>query len=287
MSAVRLRRLKADYERLSEYVRRHPRLKMIQVEGDPPERYQLEMQIKSIRMTGGELQPVQSHLVEIALPLAYPRTPPQCRMLSPVFHPNIAPHAICVGDHWGAGESLQSIVARIGEMLAYQSYNVKSPLNGEAARWVEENKERLPLDRVSLLVEDEQPATAVSTTVPAVKPMAPVAPLPRSVTATGQSESPPLTLSQRLELKPAVPVAPLVPPQSVAASSPVPPPVVTAAVNTPATSPATSATSSPPPAARDLVSIVCPNCSTRYQVGQDSSGRRVRCRKCQQVFVAS
>ena len=52
-------RLSLDGERL-----------LIQVEGDPPERYQLEMQIKSLRMTGGELQPVQSHLVEIALPLA-------------------------------------------------------------------------------------------------------------------------------------------------------------------------------------------------------------------------
>ena len=29
------------------------------------------------------------------------------------------------------------MVSRIGEMLAYQSFNVKSPLNGEAARWVE------------------------------------------------------------------------------------------------------------------------------------------------------
>jgi ubiquitin-protein ligase len=154
MSTVRLRRLRADYEKLSEYLRRHPRLRLIQTEGDPPEKYQIEYQIKSLRMAHGELQPVQRHIVEIALPLNYPRTPPQCRMLSPVFHPNIAPHAICVGDHWGAGESLQSIVARIGEMLAYQSYNVKSPLNGEAARWVEENKHRLPLDGVSLLVEE-------------------------------------------------------------------------------------------------------------------------------------
>ena len=59
-------------------------------------------------------------------------------MLTPIFHPNIAPHAICIGDHWSAGEPLASIMARIGEMIAYQSYNTKSPLNGEAARWVKE-----------------------------------------------------------------------------------------------------------------------------------------------------
>lgn len=160
MSTVRLRRLTADIAKVREYVRRHPRVRLIQTIGDPPERYQLEYRIKSLRMVGNELQTVPAHMVEIVLPLNYPRLPPVCRMLSPVFHPNIAPHAICVGDHWGAGESLASIIMRIGEMLAYQSYNVKSPLNGEAARWVELNKDRLPLDAVSLLPEEESPATS-------------------------------------------------------------------------------------------------------------------------------
>src|SRR3954464_15330922 len=154
MSTVRLRRLQADSAKLQDYVRRHPRVRLMQMEGDPPERYQLEYRIKSLRMVNGDLQLVQNHLVEVALPRNYPRTPPQCRMLSPVFHPNIAPHAICVGDHWGAGESLSSLVARIGEMLAYQSYNTKSPLNGEAARWVDENMDRLPLDAVTMTVEE-------------------------------------------------------------------------------------------------------------------------------------
>jgi predicted Zn finger-like uncharacterized protein len=156
MSTVRLRRLAADYAKLQDYARRHPRVRLVQADGDPPERYQIEYRIKSVRMVAGELQPVANHLVEVSLPRNYPRTPPQCRMLSPVFHPNIAPHAICVGDHWSAGESLQSIITRIGEMLAYQSYNVKSPLNGEAARWVEQNKDRVPLDPVSLLVDESR-----------------------------------------------------------------------------------------------------------------------------------
>ncbi len=154
MSNVRLRRLQADYENLLDYIRRHPRLRLIQTAGEPPEQYQVEYRIKSLRQVGDDLQPIKSHIVEISLPRNYPRTPPQCRMLTPVFHPNIAPHAICVGDHWSAGEPLKSIVARIGEMLAYQSYNVKSPLNGEAARWVEQHLEELPLDNVSLLVEE-------------------------------------------------------------------------------------------------------------------------------------
>lgn len=173
MSTVRLKRLQADHDRLFEYARLHPRLKLILAEGDPPERYQLEYRVRSLRQIDGELKPIKSHLVEITLPRNYPRNPPQCRMLSPVFHPNIAPHAICVGDHWSAGESLKSIVQRIGEMLAYQSYNVKSPLNGEAARWVDENEERLPLDKISMLVDERESGIPAPGALPPAAPMRP------------------------------------------------------------------------------------------------------------------
>jgi ubiquitin-protein ligase len=152
MSTVRLRRLSADYERLQQILARHPRIKLVHAEGVPPERYELEFRIRSMRQAGDELVSADRHRVEINLPLDYPRLPPQCRMLTPVFHPNIAPHAICVGDHWNAGEPIWSIVSRIGEMIAYQSYNVKSPLNGEAARWVEQNLDQLPTDRANLLL---------------------------------------------------------------------------------------------------------------------------------------
>ena len=154
MSTVRLRRLQADYEKLRDYVSRHPRLQLIQAEGTPPERYQLEYRIRGLRQNDDDLSMVKSHMVEIALPLNYPRMPPQCRMLTPIFHPNIAPHAICIGDHWSPGEPLWSIVARIGEMIAYQSYNTKSPLNGEAARWVDQHLDELPLDPVSMMPDD-------------------------------------------------------------------------------------------------------------------------------------
>ncbi len=187
MSTVRLRRLTADSNMLQDYVRRHPRVRLLQMDGNPPERYQFEYRIKSLRMVGAELQTVQSHLVEVTLPRNYPRTPPQCRMLSPVFHPNIAPHAICVGDHWGAGETLASIVIRIGEMLAYQSYNVKSPLNGEAARWVEQNKDRLPLDPVSLLPEEERPNSPAPSSEPG--------PNPATATSTDDASTPQFSVS--------------------------------------------------------------------------------------------
>ncbi len=168
MSMVRLRRLHADHAKLCDYVRQQPRVQLLRAEGDPPEIYQLRYQVTGLRQKEDGLNRVDEHLVEITLPLNYPRLPPQCRMLTPVFHPNIAPHAICIGDHWNSGESLTSIVARIGELLSYQSYNTKSPLNGEAARWVDQNMQSLPLDPVSFVPND----------LPAVAAPAPAAPRP-------------------------------------------------------------------------------------------------------------
>jgi ubiquitin-protein ligase len=203
MSTVRLRRLQADYEKVRDYVNRHPRLQLIQADGTPPERYQLEYRIRGLRQTAEDLSTVKSHMVEIALPLNYPRMPPQCRMLTPIFHPNIAPHAICIGDHWSPGEPLWSIVARIGEMIAYQSYNTRSPLNGEAARWVDQHVDELPLDPVSMMPDDE---TAVAAAVPSTSPPRPVAPPP----ARSVAPSPPVY----------APAAPA--PASVAMSPPAP-----------------------------------------------------------------
>jgi len=67
-------------------------------------------------------------------------------MRSPVFHPNIDPTKICICDHWSSGQTLPSLFLQIAEMIAYQSYNTKSPLNAKAAAWAEQNFDKLPLD---------------------------------------------------------------------------------------------------------------------------------------------
>jgi ubiquitin-protein ligase len=208
MSTVRLKRLHADYEKMRDYVNRHPRLQLIQAEGTPPERYQLEYRIRSLRQTDDDLSMVKSHMVEIALPLNYPRMPPQCRMLTPIFHPNIAPHAICIGDHWSPGEPLWSIVARIGEMIAYQSYNTKSPLNGEAARWVDQHVDELPLDPVSMMPDDVGASTSAGAGVPA----------PAGAPIAAMAPSPPVRLPP--VFAPPRAAAPLVSPPAPAPASP-------------------------------------------------------------------
>ena len=148
--SVRLKRLRADAERVHQCFDAHPLIRVVEALGDPPERYRFALAVRGLAALQDAVVEKDSHLVEVYLTLSYPRQAPQCRMLTPVFHPNIAPHAVCIGDHWSAGQSLVEVVVRIAEMIAFQSYNVKSPLNGAAARWAEEHADRLPVDATDL-----------------------------------------------------------------------------------------------------------------------------------------
>jgi len=151
MLQSRIRRLKADYDRILGTFTNHPFIRLVEVQGEPPEKYTFEFQVTGlVPMEDGIPTPGTAHRAEVFLPQDYPRRPPFCRMISPVFHPNIDPTKICIGDHWSAGESLAALVIRIGEMICYQSYNVKSPLNAEAAAWADQNLEKLPLQKADL-----------------------------------------------------------------------------------------------------------------------------------------
>ena len=147
----RLRRLQSDFETVSRVFAENPRVRLVRTEGTPPERYVFTVQVAGLVPAGDtDFSPGHEHQIEVFLPADYPRRPPVCRMLTPVFHPNIDPQKICIGDHWSAGQSLASLIVRIAEMICFQSYNLKSPLNAAAAAWAEQNVERLPLERIDL-----------------------------------------------------------------------------------------------------------------------------------------
>lgn len=146
---MRTRRLIADAQAMTDALRHSDVIKILGVEGDPPDVYRLEYLIRSLAPgedADDEPTPRDVHQVEIRLTADYPRISPKCKMLTPVYHPNIDPSHICVGDHWTAGERLVDLVVRIGEMLAYQAYNIRSPLDARAAMWADLNPDKLPTD---------------------------------------------------------------------------------------------------------------------------------------------
>jgi ubiquitin-protein ligase len=148
----RLRRLKADADKVSAAFAQHPHIRVLGVEGNPPEKYTFEFRVTAlVPQKEGPATPGVSHRAEVYLPADYPRRPPFARMITPVYHPNIDPQKICIGDHWSAGQSLVELVAQIAQMLCFQSYNIKSPLNAEAAVWAQANAARLPLFTANLM----------------------------------------------------------------------------------------------------------------------------------------
>jgi ubiquitin-protein ligase len=152
---MRTRRLLADARQMSEAFAGSDLIKARPIAGDPPEAYHVEYAVRGLeRGKGNKPTPREHHLVEIRLTSDYPRLSPQCKMLTPVFHPNIDPATICVGDHWTAGERLVDLTIRIGEMLAFQAYNIQSPLDAEAAMWADLNQKNLPTDSRSLRPSD-------------------------------------------------------------------------------------------------------------------------------------
>jgi len=148
---VRFRRLTADARQIAQAFSQFSLIKIIQTQGDPPDLFRIEYHIQGLDR-GPDGKPVRRdrHEVEIQLTADYPRLAPKCRMLTPTFHPNIDTSTICVGDHWTAGERLVDLIIRIGEMIAYQAYNIRSPLDGEAAMWADLHAAELPIDPSNL-----------------------------------------------------------------------------------------------------------------------------------------
>lgn len=148
--SVRLRRLQAEYERISQLFASHDRIRIIESFGNPPERYVIEYHLTGLVEEQGEIRERLVHQAQIVLGRNYPHELPRCSMLTPVFHPNIDHLRICTEDIGSAGKTIDQVITFIGEMIAYQSYNVKSPLNGDAARWTIEHLNELPLEKIDL-----------------------------------------------------------------------------------------------------------------------------------------
>jgi ubiquitin-protein ligase len=147
MPSPRIRRLILDEEMLQSLLKDWPLIQITGKAGIPPEIYRFTYKIKGLYVANsGEIQERDAHVLEVNLSLGYPRRAPQCKMLTPVFHPNFDDSMVCIGDFWAASEGLDDLIIRIGRMISYQEYNTKSPLNGLAAKWAAQNSQLLPID---------------------------------------------------------------------------------------------------------------------------------------------
>lgn len=152
---ARMRRLASDYEEIKKNFAGHKNIIVTPIGGEPPEKYHVTYFVNGIYLLpDGRIETLGRHEVEITLHADYPRYKPICKILTPIWHPNFRDGQICIGDIWGAGESLSDIIINIGDMIQYKSWNAYSPLSADAAKWAMENKHLFPVGNINLHVAD-------------------------------------------------------------------------------------------------------------------------------------
>ena len=158
---IRTRRLKRDHEKIAAELSTSELVTVKVLEGDPPSKYQVTYRLNGLMWDerSGEAKPISEHVVEILLPIGYPRQAPRCTMRTPIWHPNIGDY-VCIGDFWSAGVALVDIIAHIGDMIQYRSYNLNSPVNKDAAAWARRSKKSFPVGTRTVVLPGDDAAYA-------------------------------------------------------------------------------------------------------------------------------
>ena len=149
---IRLRRLTRDYEKVCAELAGSEVVRVEAVAGNPPNSYRVTYRVDGLMWDPDLLdaRPIHEHVVDIYLPLGHPKKQPNCTMRTPVWHPNIGDY-VCIGDYWSAGVTLVDIIAHIGDMLQYKSYNLRSPVNKPAAAWASTRTKSFPVGAKDVL----------------------------------------------------------------------------------------------------------------------------------------
>src|SRR5271166_848267 len=135
----RIRRLRNDLTAL-ERLCSESSVFEFQATGNPPHHYLITFKGKGLCRDRGKVKIVHYHRVEIKLGASYPRTIPELRWLTSVYHPNISEIGmVCLGGygtHWVPSVQLDELCMMLWDMARYFNYDIRSPYNREAALWV-------------------------------------------------------------------------------------------------------------------------------------------------------
>jgi ubiquitin-protein ligase len=146
----RIRRLRNDHAAI-ERLATESSVVRFRARGNPVQHYMIEFMGKSLERDRGKVIVRERHEVEIKLGASYPRTIPEIRWLTPIYHPNISEIGmVCLGGygtHWVPSLTLDELCTMLWDMARYHNYDIRSPYNRDAALWVANQASfRFPLD---------------------------------------------------------------------------------------------------------------------------------------------
>ena len=151
----RIRRLHSDLAAL-ERLRSESSVFRFTATGDPPQLYRINFLGKGLwRDDRGRVRVHEHHHVVITLGASYPRSMPEIRWSSKIFHPNISEIGmVCLGGygtHWTPSLQLDELCVMLWDMVRFHNYDIRSPYNRESALWASGQTEfRFPTDSRSL-----------------------------------------------------------------------------------------------------------------------------------------
>ena len=136
----RMRRLRNDLAAL-ERSQSESSVFRFTAHGDPPQHYHyLISRARACGATAARSRSLDNHRVEIKLGASYPRTMPEIRWMTPIYHPNISEIGmVCLGGygtHWVPSVQLDELCIMLWDMARYHNYDIRSPYNRDAALWV-------------------------------------------------------------------------------------------------------------------------------------------------------
>ncbi|MGO9468623.1 MAG: ubiquitin-conjugating enzyme E2 [Isosphaeraceae bacterium] len=135
----RIRRLRNDLVGLAR-LRTESSVFRFLSQGDPPNVYSISFFGRSLWRDRGKVKTLDTHRVEIKLGSSYPRTIPEIRWITPIYHPNISEIGmVCLGGygtHWVPSVQLDELCIMLWDMARYHNYDIRSPYNRDAALWV-------------------------------------------------------------------------------------------------------------------------------------------------------
>lgn len=133
-----MRRLRSDAAAMEQLAGESSILRY-RTSGKPAQRYLIEFHGRSLSREGGKVTIRDRHEVEVKLGASYPRTMPEIRWLTPIYHPNISEIGlVCLGGygtHWVPSLHLDALCVMLWDMARYHNYDIRSPYNRDAALW--------------------------------------------------------------------------------------------------------------------------------------------------------
>ncbi len=138
------------YTLIRDTFRNTPRISVTPIQGDPPDKYRVTYHtVGKHRDPAGEVVDADSHQVEISIPFGFPHFPPNCRPLSPIFHPDFDNDAIHIGDFWTEERTVPELIVEIGRMINGETCSTVDAFNKEAAEWYKSHRSDFPLARIN------------------------------------------------------------------------------------------------------------------------------------------